>query len=99
MSAEEIARALVSEKLAACVNILSNVRSIYSWKGAVQDEREVLMIIKTRTASLPAVEKLVQSLHSYEVPEIISVRLDQAAPSYLAWLAAETTQPKKRRAL
>jgi len=88
---EEIARALVKEKLAACVNIVSPVTSIFSWKGKVCREREALLVIKTRRALFPRLTTRVKALHSYEVPEIIALPIEGGWPEYLKWVAAETT--------
>ena len=89
-SAQRISLALVSERLAACVNRLSNVRSVYRWEGALQDEPEVLLIVKTTSARYQALEMRLKALHPYEVPEIIALPLSGGAPAYLAWLTAET---------
>ncbi len=67
-----IARTLVEEKLAACVQIIPRIRSIYRWKGEICDEEEYLLIMKTRQALFPALQNRIRKLHSYEVPEIIS---------------------------
>ncbi len=85
--AAKIARALVDERLAACVNIVPGMRSIYRWRGAVKDDSEVLMIIKTGAAAIDALEARVRELHSYEFPEIISLPLDKGNGPYLDWLA------------
>ena len=84
--AAKIARALVDERLAACVNIVPGARSIYRWRGAVEDEREVLMIIKTAAAALDALEARVRELHSYEVPEVLALPVDKGSGPYLDWL-------------
>jgi periplasmic divalent cation tolerance protein len=89
-SAQRISQALVSERLAACVNRVSGVRSVYRWEGALQDEPEVLLIVKTSSARYQALEMRLKALHPYEVPEIIALPLSGGAPSYLAWLTAET---------
>jgi len=88
---EQIAEALVTQRLAACVNILPGVRSIYTWKGALQCEDEQLLLVKTRRALfegrlLPAVK----SLHPYETPKIIALPLALGDPAYLDWILAET---------
>ncbi len=87
---EQIARALVEQKLAACVNIAAPVRSIYVWEGEVQDDAEVLLIAKTRAAVFA--EKLVlavQAIHPYDVPEIIALPIARGAQGYLGWIGAE----------
>ena len=85
-----ISRALVEEQLAACVNLISPVRSIYRWEGKIWDEKEWLLIIKTQRKRFDELEKKVKSLHSYSVPEIISLPIVEGSSSYLNWLA-ETT--------
>jgi len=89
--ATEIARLLVGTKLAACVNIVPGIRSIYRWKGEICDDPEILCIIKTRNVLLQQVMEAVKNIHSYEVPEIISLRIDEGSDDYLQWLATETS--------
>ncbi|MGH8011780.1 MAG: divalent-cation tolerance protein CutA [Candidatus Binataceae bacterium] len=89
---EAIARALVGERLAACVNIVGPVRSVYRWRDAIKDESEYMLIIKTRTRLFTKLERLVRELHSYEVPEIITVPISAGSKPYLEWLQ-ETTAP------
>lgn len=84
--AETIARALVEERLVACVNILSPIRSLYRWEGAVADDREWLLLIKTQTDCFSAVEARVKELHSYQVPEVIALPIVAGADGYLRWL-------------
>jgi len=88
--AERIARALVDSKLAACVNIISGLRSIYRWKGKTWDEGELLLLIKTRMVLFERVEGVIKELHSYEVPEIIAVPIIRGAETYLNWLRNST---------
>lgn len=88
--AAAIARALVEAKLAACANIMKSIRSIYSWQGNVQDDQEVLMIIKTRMDLLDGVKTKVKELHSYEVPEIIALPIVAGSEDYLKWLREST---------
>lgn len=90
VEAETIATALLEERLAACVNILSPVRSLYRWQGKIADDREWLLVIKTRAERFAAVEARVRALHSYEVPEIISLPLLAGSADYLDWILAET---------
>ena len=85
-----ISRALVEEQLAACVNLISPVRSIYRWEGKIWDEKEWLLIIKTQRKRFDEVEKKVKSLHSYSVPEIIALPIIAGSSSYLDWLAEMT---------
>ena len=88
--AEEIARALVEERLAACVSISPRVRSIYRWKGVVESEDESLLIIKTQAALFEKLEARIAELHPYEVFELIALRLARSHEPYLEWLRAET---------
>ena len=88
--AEKIARTLVEERLIACANILSPVRSIYRWEGKVQDDHEWLLIIKTQQAHFAAVEARVRSLHSYQVPEVIALSVVDGSERYLGWVKGET---------
>jgi periplasmic divalent cation tolerance protein len=81
-----IARALVERKLAACVNLLPGVRSIYVWKGEVCDDAEVLLVSKTTRARFPALAEAIRELHSYDVPEIVALPAADVDPAYAAWL-------------
>jgi periplasmic divalent cation tolerance protein len=87
--AATLARALVAERLAACVNRLP-VESVYQWQGQVEEAAEVLLIVKTRRSLLDALAARVQALHSYDVPEIIALPIVAGSPPYLQWIAAET---------
>ena len=88
--ATKIAHALVDERLAACVNIVSPIRSIYRWEGKVRDESEWLLIIKTQRTRFEDLEKKVRSLHSYRVPEIVSLPIIEGHKPYLNWLEEMT---------
>lgn len=88
----KIARALVENGLAACVNLISPVRSIYRWKGKVLDEKEWLLIIKTLGERFEKLEEKVKSLHSYSVPEIISLPILEGSSSYLEWVREMTEE-------
>ena len=90
--AKAIARELVDRHLAACVNILPGVHSIYRWEGAVEEASEVTVLIKTRRIRYAAVEAAIQSLHPYDVPEIIAVPINGGLPAYLNWMLACTEQ-------
>jgi len=88
--AARIAKALVEAKLAGCVNIIKNIRSIYSWQGKVKDETEVLMIVKTQKSLFDSLMKKVKELHSYTVPEIIAMPIVKGSEDYLKWLREVT---------
>jgi periplasmic divalent cation tolerance protein len=91
--AAAIAQAVVGERLAACVNIVPGLRSIYAWQGKLCDDAEVLCIVKTRRALFPALRDRVAALHPYEVPEIIALPIADGSAPYLAWLQHETKTP------
>lgn len=82
----EVAHVLVDEQLAACVNVLGEARSIYRWKGNIEEENEVLCLIKTTEAGLEALRERLVSLHPYEVPEVIALPVTSAHQPYLDWL-------------
>lgn len=86
----KIAQSLVEDRLAACVNLVPPVRSIYRWEGKIWDEEEWILIIKTQKQRFGELEKRVKFLHSYSVPEIISLPIIQGASSYLDWLEEMT---------
>ena len=85
--AERIAQTLVEEGLAACVNILPPMHSIYRWKGKIEQATEQLLVIKSTVARFPAIRERIQALHPYELPEIIAVPIADGLPGYLAWLS------------
>jgi periplasmic divalent cation tolerance protein len=84
--AARVARVLVEERLVACANLLPGARSIFRWKGEVQDAAEVVVLLKTRKQDWTALLSRLHDLHSYEVPELIAVRVAAGAPGYMAWL-------------
>lgn len=88
--AARIGRALVERRLAACVNLLGPVRSLYWWDGAVQDEAEVAFIAKTRAGLVPELTEAVRAMHSYEVPCVAALPIADGNPDFLAWIEAET---------
>jgi len=92
--AASIARTLVDERLAACVNIVGPIRSIYRWREAIEDEREFLLLIKSRATLYVKVEKRIRELHSYEVAEVISTSIDRGSPPFVKWML-ETTGPPR----
>jgi len=85
-----IARALVQSRLAACVNIIKGVRSIYRWRGKLEDAPEVLMIAKTQRKLFGALAAKTRELHSYDIPEIIALPLAEGSKDYLKWLREST---------
>jgi periplasmic divalent cation tolerance protein len=86
--AERIADRLIEQHLAACVNIVPGVQSIYRWQGTVESAAEVLMLIKTDAAHSNRVQSTISSLHSYEVPEFLILPVSGGSEAYLAWLKA-----------
>ena len=90
-AAVKLAEALVGRRLAACVNVLSECTSIYRWQGAVENAREVPVLIKSRAALYDELEAAINELHPYEVPEIIAVPVVRGLPEYLAWVGEGTS--------
>ena len=90
---EKIAREVVEGRLAACVNIVGPVRSLYRWEGKVADEREYLLLIKTRAGLFPRLEARVREVHSYEVPEVVALPVTAGSEAYLRWLAQSSAEP------
>lgn len=91
---ERLARALVEERLAACVNRIRPVRSIYRWQGKVEESDEELMILKTKRELFGQLKKRIRELHSYSVPEIIALPVLEGDEAYLRWLDGEVRKPK-----
>ena len=91
-SANAIALALVECKLAACVNILPRVRSVYCWQGVVESATEIPLFIKSTANNYPAIEAAIRERHPHAVPEIIALPIAHGLPAYLNWVAAETIQ-------
>jgi periplasmic divalent cation tolerance protein len=87
---ERIGRALVEERLAACVNVIPGLTSLYRWEGKVQRGREVLLLIKTRRRLFPRLAARLTSLHPYSTPEILALPVAAGASRYLTWLAEST---------
>lgn len=90
-AAVELARSVVHEKLAACANILPAIRSIYRWKEKVQDDNEVLVMLKTRQEQFDRLRARILELHPYEVPEVLAVPVEQGYQGYLDWIAEVTS--------
>lgn len=90
--AAKMADALVVSGVAACVNIIRNIRSIYRWQGNIEDSGEVLMLVKTRREYYKDLEKRIRELHSYAVPEIVALPIIEGFEGYLGWLKEETAK-------
>jgi periplasmic divalent cation tolerance protein len=91
--ADRIAETIVSERLAACVNVVGQgapIRSFYLWDGQLQKEAEILLVIKTQSAKLPKLGERIRELHSYSVPEFIALPITAGSKAYLDWIAANT---------
>ncbi len=88
-TAVRLGRALVEEQLAACANILPGVRSIYRWQGAVHDDAEVLLIIKTTATVQERLTQRMLALHPYDTPEVVALPIVAGSDSYLRWIAAQ----------
>ena len=90
--ARKIAHGLVERQLAACVNIVPQIESIYRWQGKIESNREWLLLIKTTAAHFPAIRAAIQELHSYELPECIAINIEQGSPEYLEWIGDSLTE-------
>ncbi|MBM4357230.1 MAG: divalent-cation tolerance protein CutA [Deltaproteobacteria bacterium] len=88
--AERLARGVVEAKLAACVNVLGPIRSIYEWKGSVAEESELQLVVKTTAERYPALEAHLRREHPYEVPEVLALPVARGAGAYLEWVRAGT---------
>ena len=89
-TALRIAMALVDQQLAACVNVVPGLTSVYRWQGQTETSQEVLLLIKTRQAVYPELEAALLALHPYELPEIIAVPIEAGLPAYLSWIETGT---------
>jgi len=92
-NAAQLARALVEERLAACGNVIPNLRSIYRWRGEIHDEGEALLILKTRAGLFERLRARVAELHSYEVPEIVALEIEAGHGPFLDWIDDSTFRP------
>lgn len=90
-SAHRMATALIENRAAACVNILSACNSVYRWQGKIETTDEVPVLIKTTRAAYPEMEKFIRTHHPYELPEIIAVSVAAGLPAYLQWIALEVS--------
>lgn len=91
-AATNLARTLVEERLAACVNLVPGLRSVYRWKDAVQDDPETLLVLKTAADRIPALMARIPEIHPYDVPEILAFTPDEGHPAYLQWLLGAVTE-------
>lgn len=86
-AADQLATALVEEQLAACVNVLPGIQSVYRWQGALERSAESLLLAKTTSDRYPALETRLRELHPYDLPEIIALPVERGLPGYLAWVS------------
>ena len=91
--AEQIAEALVAEQLAACVNIIPGIASVYRWKGGMEKDEELLLLIKTSQGMYESLEQRIRALHPYELPEIIAVSIQAGQKDYIKWIENSLTTP------
>ena len=91
---QEIAHKLVADKLAACVNILPGITSIYSWEGEICTDNEILLMVKTRAALFEELSATIQALHPYDTPEVIALPITAGSEKYLQWISTVTQAAK-----
>lgn len=91
--ARTLARTLVEERLVACANIIPGITSIYRWEGQVCEDREILLVLKTQTQKVTALQKRITHLHSYAVPEVLALPICEGSARYLAWIDSCVTSP------
>jgi periplasmic divalent cation tolerance protein len=89
--AQRLARELVMQRAAACVNIVAPVRSIYRWNGGIEDAEEWLLIVKTSRSSFDRLRNILEAAHSYELPEVLAIPVIAGSPNYLSWIENEVT--------
>jgi periplasmic divalent cation tolerance protein len=88
--AVELARKIVTRRMAACVNVVGSAKSFYHWKGVLKEDTESLLVAKTTTKKVESLIKFIRDNHSYEVPEVVSMTIAEGNPDYLNWLDEET---------
>ncbi len=89
LESKKIARKLLKEKLAACINIIPSIESIYLWKGEIEEDSESIMVIKTKSELVEEVIKRIEELHSYEIPCILEITVNNGSKNYLNWIESE----------
>jgi periplasmic divalent cation tolerance protein len=89
LESKKIARELLKEKLAACINIIPSIESIYLWKGEIEEDSESIMVIKTKSELVEEVIKRIEELHSYEIPCILEITVNNGSKNYLNWIESE----------
>ncbi len=90
--AEEISQKIIENKMAACVNIIDKVKSIYHWKGVVKKDAESLLIVKTATKKVESLIRFIRENHPHDVPEVVAITISEGNPDYLNWLDSETSR-------